>query len=234
MEIARKGQISESMGLAVFLTLAGGFQDAYSYNVRDHVFANAQTGNIVLLGQNLAQGQFTQAVRYLLPLAAFIAGVYISEWIQHFFKENKRLHWRQVVLLIEILLLLAAGALPRTASLNIAANVMLSFACAMQVDSFRKFKGLPSATTMCIGNMRSATEALSKYHITRDGAFKKKAVHYYLIILIFAVGAAVGAVLSGQIGEKAIWIAAGLLLVGFVMMFIKEEEEERNRRLMEK
>lgn len=225
--------MSESMALAVFLTLAGGFQDAYSYNVRDHVFANAQTGNIVLLGQSLAQGQFSQAIRYVLPLAAFIAGVYISEWIQHLFKENHKLHWRQVVLLIEIVLLVLSGALPRDPTLNIAANVLLSFACAMQVDSFRKFRGLPCATTMCIGNMRSATECLSRYHISKDPEQKKKAQHYYFIILVFAVGAAGGAVLSGQLGEKAIWIAAGLQLVGFVMMFIKEEEEKKSRSMGE-
>jgi uncharacterized membrane protein YoaK (UPF0700 family) len=34
--------------IAVFFTLAGGFMDAYSYLARGHVFANAQTGNIVL------------------------------------------------------------------------------------------------------------------------------------------------------------------------------------------
>lgn len=51
-----KKQMSDSWLLAVFLTLAGGFQDAYSYNCRGQVFANAQTGNIVLLGQNLATG----------------------------------------------------------------------------------------------------------------------------------------------------------------------------------
>lgn len=67
----KNGQISESLALGIFLTLAGGFQDAYSYNVRDHVFANAQTGNIVLLGQNLASGNLMHALRYLLPLAAF-------------------------------------------------------------------------------------------------------------------------------------------------------------------
>ena len=44
-----KGQMSESMPLAIFLTLAGGLQDAYSYNCRGKVFANAQTGNIVLV-----------------------------------------------------------------------------------------------------------------------------------------------------------------------------------------
>ena len=76
-------QMSESMTLAVFLTLAGGFQDAYSYNCRGKVFANAQTGNIVLLGQNLAQGHFQNALHYLMPLAAFIGGVYVTEWVHH-------------------------------------------------------------------------------------------------------------------------------------------------------
>ena len=73
----KKKQMSESMPLAIFLTLAGGFQDAYSYNCRGKVFANAQTGNIVLLGQNLAQGQWKTALHYLIPLAAFFLGVYI-------------------------------------------------------------------------------------------------------------------------------------------------------------
>ena len=54
MQKKREGQPSESMALGALLTLAGGFQDAYSYNGRGHVFANAQTGNVVLLGQNLA------------------------------------------------------------------------------------------------------------------------------------------------------------------------------------
>ena len=52
-----KTQMSESMALAVFLTLAGGFQDAYSYNCRGKVFANAQTGNLVLLGQDVYKRQ---------------------------------------------------------------------------------------------------------------------------------------------------------------------------------
>ena len=79
---------------------------------------------------------------------------------------------------------------------------------------------------MCIGNMRSATEMLSRYHITKDPELKRKAEHYYFIILVFAVGAAVGAVLTLEIGEKAIWIAAALMMVGIMMMFVKEERAE--------
>ena len=69
----KNGQISESLALGIFLTLASGFQDAYSYNVRDRVFANAQTGNIVLLGQNLAGNHYRPLT--LLPLALFFLGI---------------------------------------------------------------------------------------------------------------------------------------------------------------
>ena len=120
----KNGQISESLALGIFLTLAGGFQDAYSYNVRDHVFANAQTGNIVLLGQNLASGNLMHALRYLLPLAAFFLGVYLTEWIKHFYKTSVKIHWRQIVLIIEILILGITGFLPNEPTLNVIANSM--------------------------------------------------------------------------------------------------------------
>ena len=219
--------MSESMVLAVLLTLAGGFQDAYSYNCRGKVFANAQTGNIVLLGQNLAQGNWGAAFHYLMPLAAFIGGVYVTEWVHHLYKDYQRIHWRQIVLIVEVVLLAVVGILPH--SFDVLANVLMSFACAMQVNSFRKFRGIPCATTMCIGNMRSATEMLCRYHITKDKTLRKKSMHYYFVILIFAVGAAVGAIMSRTIGLHSIWIAGGLLAGGFILMFLREGEGEGGR-----
>ena len=221
----KNGQISESLALGIFLTLAGGFQDAYSYNVRDHVFANAQTGNIVLLGQNLASGNLMHALRYLLPLAAFFLGVYLTEWIKHFYKTSVKIHWRQIVLIIEILILGITGFLPNEPTLNVIANIMLSFACAMQVDTFRKFRSIPCATTMCIGNMRSATEYLCLYHISKDPAMKYKSMHCGFIILVFAIGAAFGASCSAWFGVKAIWIAMAMQVVGFFMMFAHQDIE---------
>ena len=219
--IRKPKQMSESMILGVVLTLAGGFQDAYSYNCRGQVFANAQTGNIVLLGQNIASGNFQNALHYLFPLLAFLAGVYLSEWVRELCKSFQKLHWRQIVLAFEIVMLAIAGLLPQ--SLNVVSNVLMSFACAMQVDSFRKFRGIPCATTMCIGNMRSGTELLCRYHITKDPELKRKSLHYYFIILVFAIGAAIGEVASQKLGNTAIWIAAGLMLLGFILMFVKEE-----------
>lgn len=221
----KRPKVEESLWLAVLLCLAGGFQDAYSYNCRGHVFANAQTGNIVLLGQNLAMGNWQQAIRYFFPLMAFVIGVYVTEWICHLHQAKRLLHWKQIVLMSEIILLLSAGLLPQ--EYNILANVLMSFACAMQVNAFRSFCGITCATTMCIGNMRSATEYMGKYHITRDRDMLKKSLLYYFIIAVFASGASLGALISLRFGEPAIWAAAFLLLIGFLLLFIKEEIKEK-------
>lgn len=45
----KSNQMSDTFTNAIFLTLSGGFQDAYTYLCRGKVFANAQTGNIVLM-----------------------------------------------------------------------------------------------------------------------------------------------------------------------------------------
>ncbi|WP_140916424.1 YoaK family protein, partial [Listeria monocytogenes] len=59
--MARSRQISESIGLGLLLALAGGFMDAYSYIERGQVFANAQTGNILLFGINISEGNWAIA-----------------------------------------------------------------------------------------------------------------------------------------------------------------------------
>ena len=221
-------QMSEAFRNSAFLALSGGFQDAYTYNVRNEVFSNAQTGNVVLMSQHLMAGEWMSGLRYLLPLISFALGVWVAEKIQGKYRYARKLHWRQGVLLAEIVLLFIVGFVPR--ELDMLATILVSFACAMQVSGFRKFKGIPCATTMCIGNMRSATELLCKYRITKEPELKRRSMHYYFIILVFAAGAAAGAVITGYIGERAIWISAALLLAGFIMMFIKEEMEEKTER----
>ena len=89
------------------------------------------------------------ALHYLFPLLSFLLGVFAAEWIRSLCERVRVLHWRQVILLGEIILLVFAGLFPDTMATF--ANVLLSFACAMQVESFRKFRGIPCATTMCIG-----------------------------------------------------------------------------------
>jgi len=75
-------QMSESLPVGILLALSGGMMDAYSYIGRGHVFANAQTGNILLLGISLSQGQWGECLRYVCPVAAFIAGIALSNVVR--------------------------------------------------------------------------------------------------------------------------------------------------------
>lgn len=222
-DVRTRGQMSEAVSTGIFLTLSGGFQDAYTYYCRGNVFANAQTGNIVLMGSHLAAGEWSLAVRYLGPVAAFAGGVYVAEHIKRLHKQNERIHWRQIIVAIEMVLLFLVGFMPQ--SMNMAANIMVSFVCALQVNAFRKIKGSPYATTMCIGNLRSATEHLYHYRHTKKTEHRDKFLRYYGVIAVFAAGAVLGSVLTARLAEKTIWVSCGLLMASFLIMFAREDNQ---------
>lgn len=220
------GQMSESMRLGALLAVAGGFFDAYTYLCRGGVFANAQTGNIVLLGLELAEREWLRALAYLAPILAFALGVVVAEVVKRRGKARQAggagMHWRQVIVLAEFVLLAVAAFLPQR--MNMAVNILISFVCAMQVEAFRKVRGSAFATTMCTGNLRSGTEQLMIWRQTGDANAARKARHYYCIILFFILGAALGAVCTDTLGERALLITCVPLLAVFGIMFIREEE----------
>ena len=218
------GQMSDTFHAAVFVTLSGGFQDAYTYICRGQVFANAQTGNIVLLSSNLMDGNWERVLHYLVPLCAFALGVLTAEKMQEHFRNMQRLHWRQLVVLCEIVMLFVVGFFPQ--EWNLMANALVSFACAMQVQTFRKVNGYAFASTMCIGNMRSGMDSLCSWVLNRNPAALKKSFYYWGIILLFALGAGLGSLTLDLCGAKAIWLSCLLLAVSFCLMFLKEDVEE--------
>ena len=220
----RRGQMSEAFCTAMFLSLSGGLQDAYTYLFRGKVFANAQTGNIVLLSANLMDGNWERVLHYLVPLCAFALGVLTAEKMQERFREMRTLHWRQLVVLCEIVMLFVVGFFPQ--EWNLMANALVSFACAMQVQTFRKVNGYAFASTMCIGNMRSGMDSLCSWVLNRNPAALKKSFYYWGIILLFALGAGLGSLTLDLCGAKAIWFSCLLLAVSFCLMFLKEDVEE--------
>lgn len=110
-------------------------------------------------------------------------------------------------------------------SMNLPANILVSFVCALQVQTFRKVNGNAYATTMCIGNMRSAVECLCAAVHTKDKTLLIKSAQYFAVILIFGAGAGAGRVITRIYAEKAIFVCCALLLLGFAIMFIKSDSD---------
>ena len=225
----QKMQTSETFLLSAILAVSGGFQDAYTYNVRGEVFSNAQTGNVVLMSQHFLMGDWYKALHYLFPIVAFAFGVLVAEQIGHKYKYAKHIHWRQIIVVIEMTLLFVVGFIP--AKYNMAANMIVSFACSMQVQTFRKVHGYGYASTMCIGNLRSGTENLHHYFHSKERHFLDTSLLYYGIIACFIVGAVIGNAAVQLFQTKAILGCSFLLLISFFMMFIDWEKKEKELAL---
>lgn len=217
MTNTQKTQMSDSIFVGGILTCIGGFLDVYTYLLRGKVFANAQTGNMVLLGISLANGDFKGILYYFIPIFSFFAGVFIAELIKDRFKENKTLHWRQIILFIEACMLILTLFMPVT--LNGLANSIISFVCALQVETFRKLQGNPYATTMCTGNLRNATWNFYSYTKTKEKNYLKNSLQYFLIITFFIAGALIGSYLCTLFSFSSIWFAVLLLIISGILMW---------------
>lgn len=209
--------IHETFRIAALLAVVGGFLDAYTYILRGGVFANAQTGNMVLLGVYAAQGRYRQAGYCIIPILAFALGVFITEVFKKYFTEKEFNIYEHWIIAIEIILLSVVGFVPASVPDSVV-NVTISFVCSLQVNSFRKMKNLPYASTMCTGNLRSGTEKLFQYFINKETKAGIQAAHYFGIILLFILGAVAGTVLAFLWGIQSIWCCSVLLGIVFVTM----------------
>jgi len=215
-------QPSETLPVGLLLALAGGLLDGYSYLNRGQVFATAETGNIVLMGINLAQGQLDQALHYLLPILAFALGVLAAELLRRRFGDSTRLHWRLPLLLAECGAILLVSCLP-CGPLDPLANIIISFTSALQVESFRKFQGCGCVTTMCTGNLRSGTEHLFHWFFHREGTALEKVRVYYGLIGSFIAGAVLSGLLTPLFAGRTILAALVPLLSAFLIMLRGEK-----------
>lgn len=218
-------QMSETLLIAAILSISGGLQDVYSYFLRGEVFANAQTGNIVLMSVNLVRGNYGEVMMYFIPLCAFAAGIFIAEVVHRKFHESEKMHWRQIILFFEALILIFVAFIPHR--YDTLANAIVSFTCAMQVQTFRKVNGKAYASTMCIGNIRSCMESLCAYVHTHDKNILHTALKYLFVIGMFALGCAFGGMVTAHFGLHSIWVSSGLLLIACLLLFIKPIEAER-------
>jgi len=213
--------MSESFRTAAALALVGGFLETYTFLLHGHVFANAQTGNIALCGMSLATGNWAGVVKYAIPVLSFILGVAAVEWVRGHWPST-RLHWRQFVLVVEACLLCGCFFLKGSPQ-DMFANLIVSVVCAFQVQTFRKVHGATYASTMCTGNLRSATIAWTTWRRMRQPDARHQALCYLGVIGVFLLGAVFAVPFVRSWGESAVAIPITLLSIAALFMFRKPE-----------
>jgi uncharacterized membrane protein YoaK (UPF0700 family) len=221
--LARNRQMSDTFMVGCILCFLGGFLDVYTYICRGGVFAFAQTVNVIQLGARILQGDVDGILVYLMPITAFILGILCAEILKKKLISCKRIHWRQIIIIIELLIVLPVSFVPAGNS-NSLVIILISFVCALQFQSFRTTNGKQVVTTMITGDLRSAVENVYKYTTTKETEYIRTALLYVMIILLFLLGVMLGYVFTTRFMEKSALIVSLGLFIIFLLLFRKNPE----------
>lgn len=201
-------QFSESERLRVFLGMitVGGYLGSFVYVLRGGVFSNAQTGNILLFSIRLGQGEGLGAFYYLIPVAAYLVGIVISELFSVRLSSKGRLSWPTVFVAVEAAAVFVLGAVPVEAPVQIC-QIAVSFLAAMQYNTFKKAENEPMATTFCTNHLRQTGGAFARWILNRDREEGRRTLSHVAMIAAFVFGAAVSAALAKKFGVRSLWFA---------------------------
>ena len=199
----------QALPVACALIASAGFLDAFAWLLHGHVFTNAHTGNIVLLGTFLSQGDWQQAVRHLPPLLAFVPGVFAAQWFR-----SRRLGGARsaaVILGFEIVLLSALGVLAGFLP-SAVVTAGLSFTMALQNSAFERVGRWSFTSVVTTGNLRTFFEGMSKsLAAPGDPEANSKTAALGAVCAAFAAGALVGAQVTTWLGGAAMVVPVGML-----------------------
>lgn len=193
------------------LTFIGGFIDAYTFMQRGGVLAAGQTGNLIFLSVDVARRDLPGVVTKLVTVIFFIIGVTLVGLLEH--RLGARSHyWRLPILIAELVVCLMVGMLPATVS-NAMVVPPLAFVMAMQTTAFSAIAGHGYNNVFSTGNLKKATIALTNYWLTGARTELATGLVYWELVLSFAVGAIVSAILQRWWTLRTIWVAAGLVIL---------------------
>lgn len=214
-KIQRKNETQhDSIIIGVCLSLVGGFLDVYSYLLKGKVFANAQTGNVVMLCILAAHHQLDTSLKYIIPIIAFACGIFISAFLKNKPAIIGTYTWTVTVLVFEMLIIPAIGFLGVYFPHGII-NSIISFISALQVANFGKVHGNPIATTMITGNLKSSMINLAEYCAVQDRVYLYSFFKYSAIIISFGIGVVVGCIAIHYYAEQSILICELFIIIAF-------------------
>lgn len=207
---AKNVPLRESTYVCTTLGFVSGFLEAYTYLTKGGVFCNAQTGNVAMLGIDLAAGDLSGIAHYMAPIIAYFIGIAITVFSPKVLGRYTRTRWETVFIALEIVLLGAIGFMPAGVP-HIIPNVMISFICAMQYNTFRKHNDVTLATTFCTNNLRQTALHFIQWVKTKERTAMLKSLDYLVIIAAFLCGAVVSALTCRVLDGRAVWVACGVL-----------------------
>lgn len=213
----------ESVKVGILLAIVGGFLDAYTFVGRGGVFANAQTGNIVLIGIEVYNRNLHKTLFAAAPVLACILGVIFVEIIKEKCPKKLAAESETVILIVEIIIFFFIGFIPATVN-NSIVNIIVAFVSSVQIASFRRLVDSPFSTTMCTGNLRTATQSAYIAITKKNEKAFEKSIRYFKIVGGFLIGGFLGAMMTSYFGVSSIWFASIVLIVTVIVVKVDKRK----------
>ncbi|MGI5172737.1 DUF1275 domain-containing protein [Treponema sp. OMZ 840] len=212
--------IHESLYVALVLALLGGFLDSYTFILKNGVFANAQTGNLVLLSISLFNGEYGRVRQYLLPILFFSFGILLSEYVKSVSFIASQTKKVKIVLLFKALVLIVIG-LTSAHTHPLFTTCTVSFLAAVQVGTFNKLEGSAVATTMITGNLKTAMQYLYSFLYKKDASAGRRFIQYISVIVFFGIGAGTGAFLTRTFADNSIYFCLVFISTAYILLSLR-------------
>ena len=221
--------IAQTKEMAVALTFCGGFIDAYTYIQRGHTLAAGQTGNIIFFSASLANKNIMGMINRLSTILAFIFGLAIVTIIH---SHTQSRYWRIFEMIPIMVVCAVVSFLPKSVP-DYYVVPALAIGLSMQTGAFKKIEGLGYSNGFTSGNLKKTVIAWSEYYFDKDIDQREPARNYTLLVIAFATGAIISAVLQKYIGAHTLLIATALLAVinsFYGYMVYKRHKEWENKK----
>lgn len=204
--------------------MLGWLVDTYTFIFRGGMFAAGQTGNIIFLAGNLANGDFQNSLLKAVTIICFWLGTIFSAiWTKMMDKTH---YWRVLSLFPEMVILFIQGFMPQSVS-NYLIVPPLAIAMALQNSLYDHVDGFGYANVFATANLKKATLSLTTAILYRQHHSLRFAKIYFSVIVCFVFGAITGAILINLIGSHAIWIAAAAVLTAIIYHILLIHRKEQ-------
>lgn len=200
----------------LIISFIAGYVNTYSFFTRGGIFVSNHTGSLNKIGIAVYDQNLQAFINVFLPIMAFILSSFIIEHLKYKGKDVNSYHWQQKILAVEFLAFLAVGFIPGTVT-PFYVNLFLTFIMGLQFASFRSMEGFTLNTAVAVGNMRTLGQLLyTALFIDKSKEYRRRALHFFIAFLMFAVSSYIAAVVSNILGVKSIWVCLPLLAFLFL------------------
>jgi uncharacterized membrane protein YoaK (UPF0700 family) len=196
-------RIFEGLRVAVLVTFTSGFINSYTFNTQGMRFSGMQTGNLLYMMIHFARGEYSETFSYLLPILSFILGQFFTYYLRKWCKNHKK-RWHALGSKMLLLFMIVIVFMVPFASRDIII-VSLAFFASIQLDTFKRVRGISYANIMMTGNIKNVAQLFIKGFSEKKPKLLKQSFYTLTMIISFLIGVFISTVMTTYFFEASLF-----------------------------